>query len=158
MNTKIASPLATIAALLLSMPATAYVVTTSIGTYDVTITAATSFNALSAVLPSEPWFGSRSLAVEFTNAVAGNLGFFNQSGDQMGPVFAYTANGNTGADSFFGSAFRSGSAFTFNAGKSQIFTFAVATEVQTPLSEPGTLGLVIVGLAGTMWARRRKAA
>jgi len=89
-----------------------------------------SFTDNSALLQSQPWWGSQSTATTFATAIGGNLGFpNNQYSDQRGPYFVF--------ESYSSPFFFSNSSFFYSRtssvqccggpGVSASFSYAVAT-------------------------------
>ena len=82
------APLA--ASLLLPATAVAYIVDTSVGTYDAVVLTTPpnpqTFDDVEAILESQVWWNDQNLAIEFATAVSFNLGFNSSSG----PGFAYS--------------------------------------------------------------------
>ncbi len=79
MKNRLAGPMITLVALLMSVPSYAFIVSTSVGDYDVT-TVTGGNNTLLPQLKSEVWWGNEDLAIEFAFAVKANLGTPNRGG------------------------------------------------------------------------------
>ena len=138
----------------LSLPASAYSIATSVGTYDV-LSITGTYNNLLDTLDDQVWWGDITLAAEFAGAVMDNLGLPNIGGD-VGPYFVTGDNGST----FSGADWVQSSASVFTGPISSALNsdrvFAIATPV--PVPEPGTLSLLAVGLVGSVLMRRKKIA
>ena len=104
--------------------------------YDVT-TLTGSYNANSATLQAQVWFGNASLANEFASKVLGSLGTFNGF---FGPIFAYGTFSDPGPsqDNVEGKAYDSDSETvkTFLAYSSVSHTYAVAQQASNPVPAP----------------------
>jgi len=142
----------------MTTPTSAFVITTSAGDFDVT-TVPGSFNDNQATLTNQVWWGSQSLAVEFAGLVSNNLGLSSVGCCQFGPLFAFDVL--TFGDPHVG-VFRVGVEYV-GAGSGVVqgpdgtfVKYAIASEITTNLPEPGTLGLMLMGLAGATLVRKRK--
>lgn len=142
--------LATLAALSLSPgSAQAYVVTVSSVQYDVT-TITGSYNANSALLSSQPWFGDSNLAQTFSGLVGSGLGTPNTGIQGLpaseAPYFAYNFSGGVALLAYF----RNGNVTldTIPGSETQ-HTWAKATvlSASTPAPAPGPLPLLGAGAA-----------
>jgi hypothetical protein len=130
--------------------------------YDIGVTDAKTFDEFNTagLAEDQPWWGSLSLAQEAAMLVAGELGDPRPGYLIDGPLFAY----EPGTAIFGGEAIRAtffgtvagipgsvgGAIISPDAGD---WVFAVAEKVQVPL--PATLGLLVVGLAGIGYSRKR---
>ena len=155
----ITATLCALVILCLSMPASAFVISTSVGDYDVT-RVNDSFINLQTTLEAQVWWGNSALAEEFAGELQGEFGagvgslqqllgwadyFLYASGnDVINVSFAILATGSVSSGGFIDSA---------NA--SQVRSYATARLVDTGLPEPGTLGLLLMGLTGLVFARKR---
>ena len=121
------------------------------GQWDVTTVTGT-YTELSSTLESQAWFGNEAAAGAFATAVGALLGLPNNGfPSDFGPSFVWSATSN-----IYNAAVWSSSAlgFTPNVPTSTPNTFAVATRAAVP--EPGTLGMVALGVAGLVAAARRR--
>ena len=145
--------------LLVPQVASAAIIETSIGRYDVTTTL-TSFNASQSLLKSQVWWENVPLAEEFATLVGTlfgtpNLGIY-------APFFWQTDRDTTGPCAGIGEPF-AGIFWDHRAGRASPvcaasapngpFTFAIASAVSVP--EPSTIGLLGLGLVGVGFVRRK---
>ena len=150
---------AMLSASLLTAPARAAIINTSIGTYDVT-TILTSFRGSEALLKSQVWWENVPLAEEFATLVGTTFGTPNLG--IYAPFFWQTDRDTTGPCAGIGEPF-AGIFWDHRAGRASPvcaasapngpFTFAVARAIAVP--EPGSMALLAFGLAALFYARRR---
>ena len=137
--------------LLVASSANAFTVTTSVGTFDVSIIE-TKYNEMGTpeLFAMQPWWGSSILAQEFRDAVDNNLGFPNVDGDE-GPWFAYLIESdavfiqlctNADGDCSLASLFNDLSTEGFYA-------------IAAPVPVPAAAWLFMSGLIGLLWKGRK---
>jgi autotransporter-associated beta strand protein len=113
-------------------------VTLSVGgqSYNITYTdPSTSYNASTALIQSQPWWGNSSSAQSFATAVGSSLGYplFNI----FGPLFAYEKLTNVG----IWAAQNGGGIINTQASSSINFPYATATLASSNISGSGTVYL-----------------
>ncbi len=146
-------------AFLLPGSASAAIIDTSIGRYDVT-TILTSFRGSETLLKSQVWWENVPLAEEFATLVGTTFGTPNLG--IYAPFFWQTDRDTTGPCAGIGEPF-AGIFWDHRAGRASPvcaasapngpFTFAVAERVGIPA--PATAMLLALGLAGFGYVRRR---
>jgi hypothetical protein len=160
MRHRFIGPLTVLVFLFINTPAHAYFVSTTAGDFDVTRVDDT-FNNFQATLQTQAWFGNRSLAIEFAGLLQDEFGLNTNA------TFASSGFSDFFVYELFIGGFRvvtwdadlsnvAGTGPDLAAFGDQIISYAVATEVTTGLPEPGTLGLMLAGLAGIALGRKRK--
>jgi hypothetical protein len=138
------------------LEANAVPVSSTVGDFEVS-TVSGPYLTLEAQLESQVWWGSFALASEFAALVNNDLGFFNSTTLDVGPLFAYddtaglTLSRVWCEQGFCGAGIVSGySDGTTNRDR----TYAVATRISA-VPEPGTLWALGAGLVGLAATRRR---
>jgi hypothetical protein len=132
--------------------ANAVLITSSVGTYDVTYT---NVKGDSGSLDDQVWWGSLNLAREFAALVGNKLGWLNDYGNvDYGAFFAYSNSGDYTEVAAFN---KSGSVDWGPIDEDNRWDFAIAHKVAS-VPEPGTLSLIGAGLLGLGLLRRRRAA
>jgi hypothetical protein len=114
-------------------------------TYDITITAPTTFESSSATLESTPWWGNLTLAGELTGLVETDLGLPNGGGN-VGPLFAYSLGPTSDLIEACAFAFHTIECGGASVGPDFTYVFAVGSVVSAP--EPGTLTMLFVSVLG----------
>lgn len=128
------------------------------GSWEITLIEG-SFNSLADDLMNQPWWGDDELAFLFANALGEVMGIQN---NPWGPFFAFdntfssedvlinalVAGWNTELDPAMASLVK--------ASPTRSFVWATGAPVRVP--EPGTIGLLAMGIVGLGLARRRRRA
>jgi hypothetical protein len=130
-------------------PAQAFIVTVDQKEYDVK-TERINYNNYQSTFISQPWWGNRTLAQQFSNSVAFNLGTISAYGNTSGPIFAYTLNSSVYPVAGVAYNFIYGS--TTQSGLGETLDFAVATFIP-PVPVPGPVP-ILAALASLHSSRR----
>ena len=132
--------------------AKAVVVTVNSVQYDIT-TVTTSFNAASATLQSQPWWGSDPIGIQFATAVGGQLGFPVNSG-AYGPAFATLLPSST---LVFLVGFNSSTQVVdlLQTDAAGALSYAVARRISSVPESGATIVMLGAALAGLIALRRR---
>ena len=120
--------------------------------YDVTTVGPSRYEdpGVASLLQSQVWWGSDAIATIFSDQVNEQLGAF--SFGVFGPMFATNHFASTLAVAW---DFDDNRTETWLLGSNTHNTWAVAQRI-TKVPEPGTLGLLVIGLFTAGVARRRK--
>lgn len=134
----------------------AVVVDASVGRYDVQLLTSDSFNDLLDTLDDQVWWGSTSLAREFSELVGEDLGIANPGFLDFGPVFATGSNSLSNAVGCYYSFNRSQVSCNPWGPVSSDYVYAYATPISAvPVPASLPLMLTALGLAGFLSRRRR---
>lgn len=171
----------TLVALICSFPSSSWAdqitVTVDEQQYDIT-TLTSTFTANMAELESEPWWGNATLAQAIANAVADDIGTPNVDGTS-GPLFAYDLDALDAFIWFHGSSsstsiptsgldilsFSWGACADVKGGCANVCSTTGANAGRTGIPpcgtggnvpEPGSLGILLVGLLAYFWALHGK--
>ena len=139
-----------------SLPAVAVPITVDGTDYNIT-TISGSFNANADRLRGQEWFGNAGLAEDLASASGGMLGLFPFQGfGDFGPLFALTdmVDNNPGNIEAWSSGLAGLDTSRIMLGLDDVVAWAVV-EVET-VPEPSVIALMVLGLAGIGFARRRK--
>ena len=145
--------------LLVASNANAFIVTTSVGTFDISFDE-TKYDAMGVpeLFAMQPWWGSAELAQEFSDAVGNNLGFPNDGGLE-GPWFGYDTfdvEGNNSRVSIRFCSNQGGECFT--VGGTNSFSTEGLYAFAAPVPIPAAAWLFMSGLIGLVWKGRQAAA
>lgn len=134
-----------------STTASAYVVNTSIGTYDAMVLTTPpnpqAFEDIELILMSQVWWGDQNLTIEFATAISHNLGLTSGGG----PSFAY----NSTLAEVQGCNWALGPIQCGTQPRDVEFNWVVATEVTT-VPVPTAAWLFMSGFIGLTGLARRK--